>query len=169
MNELAHDTPPLDRSRRLGPESRRGLPSEDREAQLLWRLRYRVTRTQLRQLFTTARLRTFLVIGLSLFFWVGLFLLFYEGFQFIVDNVGAGRRDLSCANRAIRVSSVLCLAQRDAGVFVRHHSLHRACTTRRRRRICSRCRCARSGSSSTNFKRPCSSAAGVSSCSPARS
>ena len=26
--------------------------------------------------------------GLSLFFWIGLFLLFYEGFRFIVDNVG---------------------------------------------------------------------------------
>src|SRR5258708_12026411 len=67
--------------------NRRGLPSEDREAQLLWRLRYQVTRTQLRQLFTTARLRTFLVIGLSLFFWAGLFLLFYAGFQFIVVNI----------------------------------------------------------------------------------
>lgn len=65
----------------------RGLPGEDREAQLLWRLRYHTTRTQLRQLFTTARLRTFLVIGLSIFFWCGLFLLFYAGFQFIVANI----------------------------------------------------------------------------------
>ena len=37
---------------------------------------------------STARLRTALVVGLSLFFWVGLFLLFYEGFTFIVDHVG---------------------------------------------------------------------------------
>jgi ABC-2 type transport system permease protein len=66
-----------------------GLPSEDREAQLLWRLRYGVTRTMLRQLLTTARLRTFLVTSLSLFFWFGLFLLFYEGFTFIVVNVGS--------------------------------------------------------------------------------
>ncbi len=66
----------------------RGLPSEDREAQLLWRLRYRLTRTQLSQLLATAQLRTFLVVGLSLFFWGGLFLLFYEGFNFIVINVG---------------------------------------------------------------------------------
>ncbi len=64
------------------------LPTEDREAQLLWSLRYRVAGTQLRQLMTTARLRTLLVAGLSLFFWMGLFLLFYEGFSFIVDNVG---------------------------------------------------------------------------------
>ena len=65
------------------------LPSEDREAQLLWRLRYGVTRTLMRQLLTTARLRTGLVVTLSLFFWIGLFLLFYEGFTFIVVNVGA--------------------------------------------------------------------------------
>jgi ABC-2 type transport system permease protein len=64
------------------------LPTEDREAQLLWRLRYTVARTRLRQLLKTARLRTALVTGLSLFFWTGLFLLFYEGFTFIVDNVG---------------------------------------------------------------------------------
>jgi len=65
-----------------------GLPTEDHEAVLLWKLRYRVARTQLHQLFTTARLRTVLVAGLSLFFWAGLFLLFYEGFRFIVENVG---------------------------------------------------------------------------------
>jgi ABC-2 type transport system permease protein len=45
-------------------------------------------RTQLFQLLTTARLRTFLVVSLSLFFWCGLFVLFYEGFRFIVDKVG---------------------------------------------------------------------------------
>ena len=85
MNELALH-PPMDHVADWDSDPR-GLPSEDREAQLLWRLRYRVTRTQLHQLFTTARLRTFLVIGLSLFFWFGLFLLFYAGFQFIVVNI----------------------------------------------------------------------------------
>jgi ABC-2 type transport system permease protein len=64
------------------------LPSEDREAQLLWRVRYGVMRTLLGQLFVDSRLRTCLVTGLSLLFWVGLFVLFYEGFGFIVDNVG---------------------------------------------------------------------------------
>ncbi|HEX4414854.1 MAG TPA: hypothetical protein VH107_14565 [Lacipirellulaceae bacterium] len=64
------------------------LPSEDREAQLLWRIRYRMARTQLGRLFVDARLRTILVATLSMFFWIGLFLLFYEGFTFIVDNVG---------------------------------------------------------------------------------
>jgi ABC-2 type transport system permease protein len=87
MNELVLN-PPLDSAASWDTTSR-GLPSEEREAQLLWRLRYRVTRTQLRQLFTTARLRTFLVIGLSLFFWAGLFLLFYAGFQFIVVNIAS--------------------------------------------------------------------------------
>src|SRR5215213_177348 len=85
MNELAIH-PPIDRIAEWDSNPR-GLPSEEREAQLLWRLRYQVTRTQLRQLFTTARLRTFLVVGLSLFFWFGLFLLFYAGFQFIVVNI----------------------------------------------------------------------------------
>src|SRR3954453_17754337 len=85
MNELTVNSP-LDRVAEWDANSR-GLPSEEREAQLLWRLRYRVSRTQLRQLFTTARLRTFLVIGLSLFFWAGLFLLFYAGFQFIVVSI----------------------------------------------------------------------------------
>src|SRR3954468_14560283 len=85
MNEIAIH-PPLDRVSDWD-KTPRGLPSEEREAQLVWRLRYRVTRTQLRQLFTTARLRTFLVVGLSLFFWFGLFLLFYAGFQFIVANI----------------------------------------------------------------------------------
>lgn len=64
------------------------LPTEDREAQLMWRLRYGVARGNLHQVLTTARLRTGLVVGLSLLFWIGLFLLFYEGFSFIVDKVG---------------------------------------------------------------------------------
>src|SRR3954452_21597818 len=87
MNKLAIHTP-VDRVADWDA-NRRGLPSEDREAQLLWRLRYQSTRTLLRQLFTTAWLRTFLVISLSLFFWAGLFMLFYEGFTFIVVHVGA--------------------------------------------------------------------------------
>ena len=64
------------------------LNSEDREAQLMWRLRWQIANTQLHQLLKTARLRTTLVVGLSLFFWFGLFALFFEGFQFVVDHVG---------------------------------------------------------------------------------
>jgi ABC-2 type transport system permease protein len=77
-------------TRKLAPSERNlaALPSEDYEAQLFWKLRYRVAATRLRQLFTTGRLRTVLVIGLSLFFWFGLFSLFYEGFEFVVEHVG---------------------------------------------------------------------------------
>jgi ABC-2 type transport system permease protein len=42
----------------------------------------------LAQTLATARLRTTLVVGLSLFFWFGLFCLFYEGFRFLVAHVG---------------------------------------------------------------------------------
>jgi ABC-2 type transport system permease protein len=87
MSELAL-TSPLERSTHW-PTIAPALPGEDREAHLMLQLRYRVARTRLRQLLETSRLRTFLVVGLSGFFWMGLFLLFYEGFSFIVDNVGA--------------------------------------------------------------------------------
>lgn len=64
------------------------LPSHEREGQIFWKLRSRIGRNQLKHLFTRARLRTSLVIGLSIFFWVGLFILFYTGFDFVVDQVG---------------------------------------------------------------------------------
>ena len=65
------------------------LPSEEREGQIFWKLRWRVGQTHLKYLFNQARLRTTLVVGLSSLFWVGLFVLFYGGFEFVVDNVGA--------------------------------------------------------------------------------
>ena len=65
------------------------LPSHEREGQIFWKLRISVAKAQLRYLFTEARLRTSLVIALSLAFWVGLFVLFYNGFGFVVDHVGA--------------------------------------------------------------------------------
>jgi ABC-2 type transport system permease protein len=64
------------------------LPSHEREGQIFWKLRSRVGRNQLKYLFTQSRLRTSLVIGLSVFFWVGLFILFYSGFDFVVAQVG---------------------------------------------------------------------------------
>lgn len=64
------------------------LPSEDREANLMWRLRYLIGKAQITELLTTARFRTSLVVGLSLFFWAGLFLVFYEGFDFLLHYVG---------------------------------------------------------------------------------
>ncbi len=65
------------------------LPSEEREGQIFWKLRWRVGQTHLKYLFSQARLRTTLLVGLSSLFWVGLFVLFYGGFEFVVDNVGA--------------------------------------------------------------------------------
>lgn len=63
------------------------LPSHDREGQIFWRLRLQMARTHLRFLLTNARLRTGLVVGLSLFFWFGLFALFYKGFDFVIKYV----------------------------------------------------------------------------------
>ena len=86
MNEQALTSPvePLADRNHRAPQ----LSTEDREAQLLWRLRYQVASSHLRQIVRTARLRTALVVGLSLFFWMGLFVLFYEGFSFVVEHVG---------------------------------------------------------------------------------
>ena len=63
------------------------LPSHDREGQIFWRLRLQMGRTHLRFLLANARLRTGLVVGLSLFFWFGLFALFYKGFDFVIKYV----------------------------------------------------------------------------------
>jgi hypothetical protein len=63
------------------------LPTHEREGQLFWRLRVQIGRAHLRYLFSHARLRTSLVIGLSLFFWFGLFALFFKGFEFVIRFV----------------------------------------------------------------------------------
>jgi ABC-2 type transport system permease protein len=65
------------------------LPSHEREGQIFWKLRVQTARAQLKYLFTQARLRTSLVIGLSLFFWLGLFALFFKGFEFVVQYADA--------------------------------------------------------------------------------
>ena len=64
------------------------LPSEERERQIFWKLRWRRGRTNFYHFITKARLRTSLLVVLSLVFWIGLFALFYGGFEFIVLNVG---------------------------------------------------------------------------------
>ena len=83
MSEIALPNPALQTS-----DAER-LPSEEREGQVFWKMRYRIGHTQLKYLLRHARLRTSLVVGLSLLFWSGLFVLFYSGFQFVVANVGA--------------------------------------------------------------------------------
>jgi ABC-2 type transport system permease protein len=60
-----------------------GLLSEQREAQLFWFLRSRVTSATIKNMLTTARLRISLVAFLSVFFWVGLYILFYKGFNIL--------------------------------------------------------------------------------------
>jgi ABC-2 type transport system permease protein len=77
----------MDGGERVARQADQSLPSHEREAQILGRLRWRTAQTQLHYLFTQARLRTSLVIGLSLLFWSGLFLLFYKGFDFVVRFV----------------------------------------------------------------------------------
>ena len=63
------------------------LPTHEREGQIFWKLRLQIARAHLRYLFAHARLRTSLVIALSLFFWFGLFGLFYKGFDFVIRYV----------------------------------------------------------------------------------
>jgi len=82
MSEIA-----LPRSTELTSESER-LPSHEREGQIFWKLRWHAGQTQLRFLLRKARLRTSLIAGLSLLFWAGLFALFFNGFEFVVANVG---------------------------------------------------------------------------------
>jgi ABC-2 type transport system permease protein len=63
------------------------LPSHEREGQVFWKLRLRLALGQLHHLMEHARLRTALVVGLSMVFWCGLFVLFYSGFEFMVVHV----------------------------------------------------------------------------------
>lgn len=63
--------------------------SEEAEAQLFWRMRFRTALTFLNQIYRTARLRSSLVLGLSLLFWSGLFVMFYQAFSFVEHNVGS--------------------------------------------------------------------------------
>ena len=62
--------------------------SEDWEAQLFWRMRFRIVRSHLQQIFSTARLRSTLIVALSLLFWSGLFVLFYKAFHFVEHQIG---------------------------------------------------------------------------------
>ncbi len=62
--------------------------SEEAEAQLFWRMRFRMIRTIVSQLYSSARLRTTLIVALSLLFWSGLFVLFYHAFYFVEHQIG---------------------------------------------------------------------------------
>ena len=86
MNHVSDTVSPTPIS--FGVRVENSLPTEDREAQIMWRLRSRISIAKLRHLFTTARLRMTVIICLSLIFWLGLFGLFVEGFGFVVKHVG---------------------------------------------------------------------------------
>jgi ABC-2 type transport system permease protein len=53
------------------------------EGQAFWRLRQRILRTQLAQVFSRSRFRFSLILVLSILLWSGLFWLFHDGFQFL--------------------------------------------------------------------------------------
>lgn len=63
------------------------LPDERTERDSFWRLRRRVLLATLGQLLTTARLRTILIVVLSVVFWGALFALFYGGFSFVQVSI----------------------------------------------------------------------------------
>ena len=63
--------------------SSQGHLSPQAEAQLFGRLRSRIVRTIIRQSFEQARLRTSLILFLTIVFWLGMFFLFREGFQIV--------------------------------------------------------------------------------------
>jgi ABC-2 type transport system permease protein len=65
------------------PES----PSAEDEARAFWRLRYRLTRTVLRQTVARARFRLVIVVVLSLVLWLGLFWLFADGFRVLKTGI----------------------------------------------------------------------------------
>lgn len=58
------------------------LSGED-ESAAFWQMRWRIAKTQLKQMLVQARFRAGLVIFLSLLLWCGLFVIFLEGFHFL--------------------------------------------------------------------------------------
>ena len=116
---------------RLHAAAGRLLPSHEREGQIFWKLRVQMARAHLRFLFTQARLRTSLVIGLSLFFWLGLFALFYKGFDFVVQHVEAPGAAYHAQTMRFVFHAVLSFAAGDADFLVGHHSVRRALSVAR--------------------------------------
>jgi ABC-2 type transport system permease protein len=59
------------------------LPTATAEACGFWRLRIRLLRCLIRQAFSTSRLRTILILTLSLIFWFAMYVMFHEGFRLL--------------------------------------------------------------------------------------
>ncbi len=88
MSRSGNSDPLLDVSQdNVGASLDFPLPDARAEADLFWRVRVQTAQATLRQLLKTSRLRTLLVVVLSLIFWAGLFVLFYMGFHFLLGKV----------------------------------------------------------------------------------
>ncbi len=70
----------------MSASSRSALPSYASEAWLFWRLRGQILKAIARQALRSARLRTALILLLTVIFWVGMLFVFLEGFQ-IIDGM----------------------------------------------------------------------------------
>ena len=63
------------------------LPSPTAEAGLLWRLRWQLLKSTLRDGLQASRLRTATVLGLTIVFWGLMYVLFYDGFLLIRETI----------------------------------------------------------------------------------
>ncbi|MEZ6102281.1 MAG: hypothetical protein R3E01_25365 [Pirellulaceae bacterium] len=64
--------------------------TEQAERRLFWRLRTQIVAQIVRQALSGSRLRTSIVVALSLFFWGGIYFLFYDGFLFVDRIISHG-------------------------------------------------------------------------------
>ena len=65
----------------------RSLPGQSREARLFWKIRFQILRTLARQAIFEARLRTSLILLLTIGFWFGMMFVFLEGFQIVTSMI----------------------------------------------------------------------------------
>ncbi len=63
------------------------LPSAGAEARVFWALRQRILWTLARQALQQARLRTSLIVALTIIFWVGMLFVFLEGFRILQSMI----------------------------------------------------------------------------------
>jgi hypothetical protein len=107
------------------------LPSHEREGQVFWKLRLSLGKSHIQYLLSRARLRTSLVIILSLFFWLGLFVLFYAGFEFVISHVGSPGAYYHAQTVQFVFALFFCLVASHADLLLRHNPLQWiVCVTR---------------------------------------
>ena len=155
--------------RKFGQRLCRGCPARTAKRSCCGTCVIESRRRSCEQLLATARLRTCPRHWAEPVFLGRPVRVVLRGLQFHRRACWRGRGDVSRANRAVCVSSVLCVAERDARLFVRHHSLLRLVQFARHRLHADAADSARNALCSTSFRKPCSSAVGDSFCWPARS